>query len=466
MTDLVSSFRNRKVATAEAPIEPAQWTIDSADLALESSPFYDNLKSTLRRGLIYCAIPFVLMVGGLTLFPIPGAVIASGFLTSESAPQRVQSPQTAVVDQIFVHDGDTVVAGQPLVQLNDTNARAELEIASRERDQLAGRLARLSAESRDLDAVLFQEELTSRIGDPFIDSIVAAETKLFQLRLEAYKTQLAQRAEQTTQIAEQVIGVKGQITSAQRQLELLNEQVGNLRQLVQNNLVESSRLNAAEQNLAAIEGQLAQYNATVSLAKARQAELNSQIAELTATRMSTAAAEQSEVQRQYSEVSQRAVAAERSVQQLRLTAPSDGIVSDLRVRTLGGVATASEQVLVITPAGDQLIGELQVSPRDASNIFVGQDAELHFSAIGGSNAPQYSGKVTYLAPDVTIDQRTGVPHFVVRVSINEPINDAARDLDGDLSSGTPVEVFLLREPQPIIAYVARPIIDQAQRAFR
>lgn len=465
MANLVSTYR-KQLHAPKLSRESAQWSLDQAELALDNSFFYGILKSTLRSGMICCAIPFVLMVGGLTLFPIPGAVIASGFLTSESASRRIQSPEAAVVDKILVRDGDVVTAGQDLILLNDSAARAELAIASVSRDQLAARAARLSAEALKLDAVTFPKELTSRIGDPVIDSLLAAEKDLFMLRLDTHRTQLAQKAEQATQIIEQVEGVKGQIASAERQIELVTEQVENLRKLAANNLVESSRLNVAERDLAAAEGQLAQFRATIALANAREAELNSQIAELTATRMSGAAAEQSDVQSQYSEMSQRAVAAERRVQNLRLTAPSDGIVSELKIRTVGGVTTVSEQLMIITPAGDQLIGELQVSPRDASNIFIGQDAELHFSAIGGSNAPQYSGEVTYLAPDVTIDLRTGLPHFTVRVNIKKPINDQARERGFNLSSGTPVEVFLLREPQPIIAYVARPIIDQAQRAFR
>jgi multidrug resistance efflux pump len=121
--------------------------------------------------------------------------------------------------------------------------------------------------------------------------------------------------------------------------------------------------------------------------------------------------------------------------------------------------------MTIVPQHDKLIAELNVSPRDVPHIHVGQPAELHFNAMGGSSAPQFSGKVTFVAPDLVIDQRTGVPHFVVRVGVDAPINEPAK-LMQRLGSGMPVDVYILSQAQPIISYIGKPIIEQAQRAFR
>ena len=73
--------------------------------------------------------------------------------------------------------------------------------------------------------------------------------------------------------------------------------------------------------------------------------------------------------------------------------------------------------------------------------------------------------MTFVAPDLVYDQRTGVPHFVVRVSVGDPINEAGRSLK-QLGSGMPVDVYILGEAQSIIGYIGKPIIEQAERAFR
>jgi HlyD family secretion protein len=426
---------------------------------------FDQLNKATRRGVLLSVVPFGALMAGLSLLPIPGAVIAGGYLTSESAPKLVQSSELGVIDAILVRDGDHVAAGDEVILLDDTQARAELTIVTKTLDQLAARNARLDAEALALDAVSFPQDLLDRGNEPEVAAIIEAERSLFELRRQAFLSQVAQMQEQATQIDEQVKGIDGQIASIDRQHEILEEELGGLRELLKGQLVSASRVSEAEQNLSIVQGQQAELNATLALARARLAELGSQLAELKAQRMSDAAEEQREVQAQFGELSEKQIAARRRLEQMVLVAPVDGTVTDLRVRTEGGIANASETLLTIIPADDRLLAELKVSPRDISRVRLGQEAELHFTSIGGASAPQFKGKVIFVAPDIVIDERTGLGHFVVRVEMGEPINETARNLT-DLGSGTPVEVFLLTEARTVIEYIAKPILDQAQRAFR
>jgi HlyD family secretion protein len=75
-----------------------------------------------------------------------GAVIATGTLVVDSYVKPVQHQKGGTVDHVFVRNGDRVEAGQVLVHLDDTQARATLAIVSRRLRQLAARTARLSAE--------------------------------------------------------------------------------------------------------------------------------------------------------------------------------------------------------------------------------------------------------------------------------------------------------------------------------
>ena len=419
----------------------------------------------LRIGVLLSTIPFLLLIAVLSLIPIPGATIASGYLTSESAPKDIQSPQTAVVKAILVKDGDAVRAGDRLVDLDDTSANAELAISTKSRDQSAARIARLNAEALNLTAVIFPPDLVARAGEPDIAAMMKAEAELFAVRLQAYASQLDQMNEQSRQIGAQVVGVSGQIAAATQQRDLIATQAANLQALRQQHLVAQSQLTDTQRDLATVDGQLAQLNSTIATAKARQAELTGQIAELLAKRMSDAAEQQRETQGQFDEASQKQIADRMTAQQFVITAPQDGVVTDLRVRTVGGVVSTSETLMTIVPRNDRLIAELDVSPRDAPKIRVGQPAELHFSAISGTATPEFAGKVTFVAPDIVYDQRTGVPHFVVRVAVGDPMNEAGRNLK-QLGSGMPVDVYVIGEAQSIIGYIGKPIIEQAQRAFR
>ena len=433
--------------------------------ALRSLAPYRSLRRMLGAGVMLSVVPFAALMGAIGLMPIPGATIASGYLTSQSSPKEIQSPVTAVVRSILVADGDEVKAGQRLIELDDTAARAELAIATRTRDQSAARIARLNAEALNLSSVAFPADLVARASDPDIEAMMKAEGELFDVRLQAYQSQLEQMKEQASQIDAQVVGVSGQLAAANQQYDLLGKQVASFQALRKQSLVSQSDLTQAQQNLAMIHGQRAQYNSTIATARAKQAELKGQISELVAKRMSDAAEQERETQSQYDEASQKQIAGAMTVQQFLLTAPQDGVVTDLRIRTVGGVVNTSQTLMTVVPRNDKLIAELAVSPRDAPKIHVGQAAELHLSASGGATAPQFAGEVLFVAPDLVYDQRTGVPHFVVRVAIKNPINDAARAVK-EMGSGMPVDVYVLSEAQPIISYISKPIVEQAQRAFR
>lgn len=458
--------RPKQIATVGrlAPSAIGMPPMRAVDTLRSLAPFR-SLRRMLGAGVMLSAVPFIALLSAISLLPIPGATIASGYLTSQSSPKEIQSPVTAVVRSILVADGDRVRAGQRLLELDDTAAKAELAIATRTRDQSAARIARLHAEALNLPSVTFPADLISRAGDPDIAAMMKAETELFEVRLQAYQSQLDQTREQARQIDAEVQGVTGQLAAVNQQYDLLAKQVASFEKLRQQALVSQSDLTQAQQSLAVVDGQRAQYNSTIATAKAKQAELRGQISELVAKRMSDAAEAERETQAQYDEATQKQIAGAMAVQQYVLTAPQDGVVTDLRIRTVGGVVNTAETLMTVVPRNDKLIAELAVSPRDAPKIHVGQAAELHFSAIGGTTAPQFAGQVLFVAPDLVYDQRTGVPHFVVRVAIRNPLNEAARNLK-HLGSGMPVDVYVLSEAQPIISYISKPIAEQAQRAFR
>ena len=88
-----------------------------------------------------------------TTTPIAGAVIASGLVVVESNIKKVQHSTGGIVAEIAVKNGDRVKAGDVVLQLDDTQARANLGIVVSQLVQLTGRKARLEAE-RDQAAVI------------------------------------------------------------------------------------------------------------------------------------------------------------------------------------------------------------------------------------------------------------------------------------------------------------------------
>ncbi len=87
--------------------------------------------------------------------PIAGAVIASGLVVVENNIKKVQHPSGGIVAEILVKNGDRVSAGDVVLRLDETQARANLGIIASQLVQLTGRKARLEAERDQADAIRF-----------------------------------------------------------------------------------------------------------------------------------------------------------------------------------------------------------------------------------------------------------------------------------------------------------------------
>ena len=81
---------------------------------------------------------------------------------------------------------------------------------------LWARAARLEAEQRGLDKIIFPPMLTDRADDPDVKDVMASETKLFEVRVNGRTGQKAQLRERVTQLNEEIAGLTG-AGSRQRQ---------------------------------------------------------------------------------------------------------------------------------------------------------------------------------------------------------------------------------------------------------
>jgi HlyD family secretion protein len=165
-----------------------------------------------------------------------------------------------------------------------------------------------------------------------------------------------------------------------------------------------------------------------------------------------------------SEYEERKIAAMDQLKRIDLRAPQNGIVNQLDVHTVGGVVTPGQSVMSIVPDADVLIIEAKVPPQDIDQLRVGQAALLRFSAFNQRTTPELNGTTIFISPDVSTEQRTGAPFYVVCIRV--PDNEIAR-LEGlRLVAGMPVEAFFLTTKRTMLSYVMRPFSDQIHRSFR
>jgi HlyD family secretion protein len=410
----------------------------------------------------------VFLTGGIggwaAMTEVSGAVIAPGRLVVESNVKKVQHATGGIVSTLSAREGAYVTAGDVVVRLDDTQARASLQIVLKELDELLARRAREETEQQGGLQVEFPSELLTRTDDPDVARIISGERRLFQARLEARNGQKAQLRERMAQLEDEVGGLTEQMQAKDSQLELISRELEGVRQLWSKNLVQLSRLSALERDAAQLKGERGQLVASKASSKGKVAETELQILQVDQDMRSEVGKDLSEVRAKIAELSQRRIAAEDELRRIDIRAPQSGYVHQLDVHTVGGVIKPGDTIMEIVPSGDKLAVEVRIQPADINQLRVGQSAALRFSGLNQRTTPEVNGQVTRISPDVAQDQRTGLSYFVVQIGLPEAEIDRLAGLK--LVPGMPVEAFIQTQTRTLASYLVEPLQDQISRSFR
>jgi HlyD family secretion protein len=423
---------------------------------------------SIRLHLIIGLTVVVILAGGLggwaSTAQISGALIAPGSVVVESNVKKVQHPTGGVVGEVRARDGDVVKSGDVVVRLDDTVTKASLAIVTKNLDGLWARAARLEAEQRGLDSIVFPQMLLSRAEDPDVKAVIASETKLFEVRVNGRHGQKAQLRERVTQLNEEIAGLAAQEKAKDKEIALVEKELIGVRSLYEQHLVQISRLTVLERDAARLAGERAQYIAARAQAKGKITETELQIIQVDKDMVSEVSKDLRETNDKIGEFVERKVTAEDQLRRVDIRAPQDGMVLQSTVHTVGGVITAGDAIMMIVPQAEDLSVEAKVNPQDIDKLQIGQKTLLRLSAFNQRTTPELNGVVTRVSPDVTTDQRTGQSYYTIRVSL--PAAEVARLGEVRLIPGMPVEAFVQTGDRTMLSYLIKPLSDQLMRTFR
>ena len=435
---------------------------------LTSGSGLQGAQRSIRLHLIIGLAVVALLAGGLggwaSTQEISGALIAPGQIVVESNVKKVQHPTGGVVGELRAHDGDVVKAGDIVVRLDDTVTKANLAIVTKNLDAAMARGARLEAEQRGLDKIKFPPLLTERAGDPDVISVMASESKLFDVRVNGRTGQKAQLRERIIQLNEEIAGLTAQATAKDQEIALVEKELSGVRQLYDQHLVQISRLTTLQRDAARLNGERAQYVASRAQAKGKITETELQIIQVDKDMVSEVSKDLRETNDKIGEFIERKITAEDQLRRVDIRAPQDGVVVQSTVHTVGGVITAGDAIMLIVPQADDLQVEAKVNPQDIDKLQIGQKTLLRLSAFNQRTTPELNGVVNRVSADVTIDQRTGQSYYTIRVSMTP--GEIARLGDVKLIPGMPAEAFVQTGDRTVMSYLMKPLSDQVMRAFR
>ena len=428
----------------------------------------EGTRTALRRYQVIGFSGLFLVLGSVAgwaaLSEIRGAVIAPGTLVVDGSTKRIQHRDGGIVAEIPVKDGDMVKAGDLLLRLDDTDAKAELGIIQTIRSEWQAKVARLRAQRDGAATISFPEELVARQEEPTIRDLLEGQERLFVSQKASLDGRIQQLEERVEQLDKEIAGIEAQLAAKQEQHKLIGKELKAMRTLLDKGLVQVTRVLALQREMARLDGETGQHQAQIAQARGQIGEVKIQILQLRDDALTTALGELREAEAKVAEFDERRLAVAAKLKRVEIRSPREGYVHQLAVHTIGGVIGAGEPVMVIVPEKDPLVIEAQVRPQDIDQVHVGQHAIMRFPNASHAITPHIDGEVLFVSADLKATEPDKPPFYTVRLQLKAGETGKLNGLE--LKPGMPAEAHMQTDGRSPLSYLLKPFRDQFYHALR
>lgn len=416
-----------------------------------------------RFGTRFLLAGFAGFVLWAALAPLDQGVASNGTVVVADKRKTVQSITSGLVEKLNVREGDVVKQGQPIIELNATNARSQLEIALAQYISTRAVEDRLLAEGRNAANVSFSAELTSLKDDPRAIEAQKLQQQLFQTRRSMLQSEQAILGENLQGLQVQLQGLQAMKVNRESQVKWFNEELKGMRAMAGEGYVARNRLLQLERSAAEASGALSDTIANIG-------RIQNSIAEVKLKQIARKQDFQREVESQLTDIQKEVRALKERVDALRfdvannsIKAPIDGMVVGLNMHTVGGVVQAGQPLMDVVPLNEPLIVEAQIDPSMSAKVHPGMPVDINFVALNQNKTPVIDGQVETFSADRIVDPKTGLPYFLARVKVtDEGMKKIGKQ---QIRSGMPVTVVIKSGERTMLQYLVKPLADRLHFAF-
>jgi HlyD family type I secretion membrane fusion protein len=428
-----------------------------------------ELQERLRRPMVMGAGVIVVFVFGLGLWAsldrLASGITAMAEVRVDSQRKTLRSKETGVVKQILVKEGQVVRPNQPLLLFNDVEARAAVDVLQNQYDTLMAQNARYTAEALNRGSLEFSPELTSRMADPAVASLVRDQQFLFTTRQQLFQSQQAVLGQRVEQQQTQVQGQQAQLDSVLEQERLTVEELNGYRKLNEQGFAPKTLILRYERTLAELAGRKGQLNAEIARLRQQMGETRMQLSSLQNERASQAAEGLRDSQTKLADVVPRLTTARQNLAATVVRSPVQGYIFNLTQFTVGGVVGAGETVMDVVPSSTPLTVTAMIKPEDVDEVHVGMPAKVKLTGLNQRFNDSLNAKVAVVSADRISNEKTGVSFY--RVDLQIPPAELKKLKKGvQLTPGMPAQALIKTGERSIMSFLISPITDTLEDAFR
>lgn len=416
---------------------------------------------------------------------------AEGKIIPSARIKQIQPSEKGVVKNILVKEGDHVIEGQALVELDRTMTASDqqrftsqLDDAKADRDRLQQFQNMITGSSSFIEPhpnpLLDKErgqDASSEGQKPPLHVVERAGGEELQQQLLEQQWQQYQAQRAATQSALESHQAEKQsslevIKKLQATLPLVTKRAEALKSLMDKHLASESEYSPMEeqritqqQDLAAQLANQKQLDAAIHQAEEQLKALVAQTQSDTLTKLSDTEQKINELQEELNK------ATDLNARQI-LYAPVSGQVQGLAINTVGGVVTEAQQLMMIVPEGENMEVEVYLQNKDIGFVHKGDSAAIKVHTFPFTKYGVINATVTRISDDAfPLDQNKKDPSqneaLVYTMGLQmEKGTIHVNDKDVRLTPGMAVTAEVKTGERRMIEFFLAPLIKARQESIR
>ena len=396
------------------------------------------------------------------LAPLDQGIAVQGTVVVSGKRKAVQSLGGGVVSRILVHEGQVVHQGQALFRLDQTQLSADVQSLQAQYRVAWASQARWQSERDNLPRVVFPSELSTD-PDPHLALVLEGQRQLFSSRREAFSREQAGIRASIDGAGAQLAGMRRARSDMLARADSLRSQLDNLKPLAENGYIPRNRLLDYQRQLSQVQQDLAQNSGESGRVEQGIVESRLKLSQHSEEYQKEVRSQLAEAQLKSLTLEQQLRSAGFDLQHSEISAPAEGIAVNLSVHTEGAVIRAGETLLEIVPQGERLEVEGHLPVNLVDKVGSQLPVDILFTAFNQSRTPRVPGEVSLVSADQLLDEKTGVPYYVLRSSVSD---SALEKLNGlVIKPGMPAEMFVRTGERSLLNYLFKPLLDRAGSAL-
>src|SRR6202142_278052 len=422
---------------------------------------------------------FVLALAWASLSHVDIVATAPGKIIPTGHSKLIQPFETGVVHAILVTNGQTVNAGDVLIELDSTINEGETNHLRSDMQSAQLDIARLRAAIVDTDDPLGAFHPPEGANP----ALVAIQRQFLLAQVSEHRAKIAALDGQRAQKEAELGTIAATVAKLEAVIPTIEERV-NIRKALSEY---SNRLQYYE-----VLQQLTESQQERLVQKSHLKEARAAVAAIIETRGQTKAeyrrtlfGEMTEAERKAAGLAADLSKAEQRTKLQQLTAPVSGIVQQLAVHTVGGVVTPAQTLLVIVPSDSHLEIEAMVTNHDVGFVHAGDEVEIKVDTFDFTRYGLLHGRVLSISSDAIVRDAAGDKSndkqpgsstatsepkgqeltYAARISVDRT-QMRVEDKMVNLSPGMAVTAEIKTGSRRIISYLLSPVMKYKQESLR